>query len=88
MSELQYEVCPVCGYKEHEAFGEFDICDCCGTEFEGWQDAEWFAAVRQEWIDGGMRWWFEYGSPPENWNPAEQLERLEIRVTPPCERGA
>lgn len=83
------EVCPVCGYNDlRHPPDDYTICPCCGTEF-GYDDFDTpHEELRQRWINNGMRWWFEYDSPPENWNPAEQLERLEIRVTPPCERGA
>ena len=37
------------------------------------QEAVW-ASLRQKWIDDGMVWW--HGSPPEGWNPQEQLRNL------------
>ncbi len=47
------------------------------------QQVVW-ASLRQKWIDGGMVWWDD--SPPEGWNPQEQLRRL--RAGTPRAAGA
>lgn len=71
--------CPVCGFDGLESPPiNYSICDCCGTEFyndDGWQT---HAELRQKWIDGGMKWWFE--EPPPNWNAQEQLKNLEKKA--------
>lgn len=64
--------CPVCFYDDLPyPPADYHICPCCGTEF-GTDDAE--AAhqqLREEWIDGGAKWFF--GTAPEHWKPWHQL---------------
>jgi hypothetical protein len=74
--------CPVCGYdKLDEAPDNWNICDCCGTEF-GYHDATAsFADLRQKWIAAGANWWFEESGPPAYWSPVAQLRNIGYECT-------
>ena len=74
-------ICPVCGYKLDEppydeaGYASFNICPSCGTEF-GYHDAtKSHAELRMTWLQSGAKWWSRHESPPEGWNPEEQLRR-------------
>jgi hypothetical protein len=54
---------------------DYNICPCCGTEFGYDDDFKSFAQLRQEWIAGGMRWFFR--KPPLFWNPELQLAHAQ-----------
>jgi hypothetical protein len=80
MHNKNLPMCPVCGfdslyeapYNEHGR-PSFEICPCCGTEF-GYHDATTeHSELRKRWIEKGMVW--KYKTPPDNWNPIEQLKR-------------
>lgn len=70
--------CPVCFY---DGLGEppvnYNICDCCGTEFGNDDEERTHRQLRQEWVDAGAKWFF--GVPPMGWNPWSQL--LEANVS-------
>lgn len=75
-------VCLVCGYPElTKPYGDFfrpsyEICPCCGYQY-GYDDYIWTPIDRrQKWMDDGMRWWSHDG-PPDDWDPQQQLRRLE-----------
>ena len=77
-----HHVCLVCGYpKLTKPYGDFfrpsyEICPCCGYQY-GYDDYVWSPVNwRTTWIGDGMRWWSHDG-PPDDWNPQQQLERLE-----------
>jgi hypothetical protein len=65
-------VCPVCFFTELPyPPDDYNICPCCGTEFEN-DDAECsYDDLRINWIAGGAHWFF--GDPPKSWNPWAQL---------------
>lgn len=68
--------CPVCYYDKMEDPPErFNICPCCGTEFEN--DDYWLTReeLRQAWVDGGMKWWYIDEAPPSDWSPEDQLRK-------------
>jgi hypothetical protein len=69
-------ICPVCGYDQLEdPPTDYNICECCGTEF-GYHDAHRsHAELRQRWIMAGMPWWDRRVAPPPGWNPVTQLSR-------------
>jgi len=50
--------CPVCEYTklEHPP-QDFEICPCCGTEFDGLQTQDFFDAERMRWVFTGKMWW-------------------------------
>jgi transcription elongation factor Elf1 len=76
--------CPVCGYSnldeapyDNYGYASHTICPCCGTEF-GYDDfSTTHLALQKKWIDSGMMWWSKNIMPPDDWNPKEQLERLD-----------
>jgi len=49
----------------------YNICPCCGTEFDNDDVDHSFADLRYNWIMGGARWFF--GEAPGGWNAAAQL---------------
>jgi hypothetical protein len=65
-------MCPVCFYKEMpDPPADYNICPCCGTEFENDDELRTYAQLRAHWISRGARWFFH--APPPLWNPWEQL---------------
>ena len=69
--------CPVCGFtKLKYPADDYSICPCCATEF-GYTDANRsHAELRQQWLDGGMRWHSRRTPQPYDFNPAKQLSDL------------
>ena len=66
--------CPVCGYMELEDPPEdYNICPCCGTEFDLDDFDTPYTVLRARWIDRGMKWFSCARKQPANWNPQEQL---------------
>lgn len=65
-------ICPVCYYdKLQESPMDYNICECCGTEF-GVDDDDWTVdELRADWIVRGCPWFF--GNPPLGWNAWIQL---------------
>lgn len=54
----------------------YNICPCCGTEFDN-DDVDFsFAELRYNWIISGARWFF--GQPPNGWNAAAQLAKASF----------
>ena len=52
---------------------DFQICPCCGTEFE-YDDATLsHAELRSAWIRNGAEWHSRVVHPPLGWNPSMQL---------------
>lgn len=88
-------ICPVCGYDGlsvpawSEGSPSDDICPSCGVQF-GYDDmrrdeAERFARhaeLREQWIAEGCPWKHSSTSPPPDWDPIEQIERLGIEIDP------
>lgn len=67
-------LCPVCGYNKLEYPPDnYNICPCCGTEFENDDFDTTHEVLRQDWINKGCRWWSNYDRRPDDWNPEEQL---------------
>jgi hypothetical protein len=78
-------MCPVCGYPKlkeqphsEATGGSYEICPSCGFQFgvsdedQGFTYHQW----RQQWIELGKPWRGIGISPPQFWNPTEQLENL------------
>ena len=64
--------CPVCFYPEmDEPAQDFNICSCCGTEFENDDFYIGHAQLRQEWKEKGCPWFFE--KAPAGWSAEKQL---------------
>lgn len=75
--------CRVCELIQgEEPWGEngenpnFDICDCCGTEF-GYQDCtkESVKANRKRWLEGGANW-SVLKEKPKDWDIEKQLQNI------------
>lgn len=76
--KMETYTCPVCGYdKLEDSPAKYEICPCCGTEFENDDFEHTHAELRKFWIDGGMKWWSENDLPPVGWDPTQQLEKFE-----------
>lgn len=78
--------CPVCGYpglseepRSPTSGASYEICPSCGFQFgfddedQGISDEHW----RQRWVSSGMRWASAGQLPPKNWDPREQLRRVQ-----------
>ncbi len=93
--------CPVCGYPgldeppymDYEV-GSNDICPCCGVEFglaDGGRLGEALQAkiieIRNTWVERGMCWRSRSEKPPEQWDPARQLENLRQDKGPSAGAG-
>jgi hypothetical protein len=65
------EICPSCGIQ----FGYDDVPSASGNE--GTRE-EIYTQWREKWILNGMRWYSQGRTPPDNWNPKAQLEKLEM----------
>ncbi|MHB1952148.1 MAG: hypothetical protein ACYCOU_00245 [Sulfobacillus sp.] len=76
-------MCPVCGYMLG-AIGQYDICPCCGTEFDVSDLSASHAELRTAWMAGGCQWWGKHEPIPRMWNPYEQLNRLIESGKPKC----
>jgi hypothetical protein len=73
-----YFMCPVCFYgKMTEPPMDYNICECCGTEFGNDDCGVSFGELRKGWMNAGAPWFF--GNPPHGWNPWIQL--LEANVS-------
>jgi len=69
-------LCPVCGYHMQDAPQDYNICPCCGTEF-GVSDLNASTVeLRETWLKNGVKWWSPVTSPPQDWNPFTQLQRI------------
>jgi hypothetical protein len=52
----------------------YNICPCCGTEFDN-DDAEYsYDELRYQWILRGAPWFYE--EPPVGWNAAAQMAKF------------
>jgi hypothetical protein len=66
--------CPVCGYDQMKyPAKDYNICPCCGTEFEADDFETTHAQLRQQWKATGMQWYSRRTPPPFGWNPSLQL---------------
>ncbi len=77
MSKQAY-VCPVCGFWMDEPAADWNICSCCGCEFENHDRNATVEQIRAAWVANGMKWWSIYMSPPDGWDPVAQLAVLEL----------
>ena len=66
--------CPVCFYDRLEDPAKnYNICPCCGTEFEIDDEYASHEELRKLWIDSGAKWWFKIA--PKDWNSQEQIKK-------------
>lgn len=71
--------CPVCFFdKMAYPPREYNICECCGTEFENDDEYQTHEELRADWEAKGGAWFFE--NPPRNWNPWIQLYQANALV--------
>jgi hypothetical protein len=69
--------CPVCRYPSMtEPPRDYNICECCGTEFGADDECLGHAQLRRTWILDGMNWFFR--SPPFGWDPLTQLKPEDL----------
>ena len=88
-SEDKQVGCPVCGYPDFQPFDgygltTFEICPACGSQ-SGYEYSEKsveadFLRLRQSWVlDRGAQW-FSSKSPPDGWDPQEQLRNARLSI--------
>lgn len=71
--------CPVCFYaKMPDPPVDYNICPCCGTEFENHDELHNPTQLRNKWISRGAKWFFR--SPPPTWNPWTQLAEAGVQL--------
>ena len=64
--------CPVCYYTGlQEPPTNYNICECCGTEFGADDELRSHEELRGQWINSEAPWFFR--TPPVGWNPWVQL---------------
>jgi hypothetical protein len=72
-------LCPVCFFDRMPyPARHYNICPCCGTEFDNDDVDHTFAELRTNWILNGARWFF--GQAPEGWNAAAQLAKAGFGI--------
>jgi hypothetical protein len=72
-------MCPVCYFGSMPYPAEdYNICPCCGTEFENHDDNQTHAELRQDWMDNGAKWFFR--EAPTGWNAWQQLANAGVRL--------
>jgi hypothetical protein len=59
---------------------DYNICECCGTEFGNDDEMYSHEELRAKWIEGGATWFFK--SAPIGWNPWTQLIRANVASLP------
>jgi len=73
--------CPVCYYtRMQDAPQNYNICECCGTEFGNDDETFSYEELRAQWISQGTKWFFR--NPPIGWNPWSQLLAAYVGVLP------
>ncbi len=71
--------CPVCYFKNMPyPAQEYNICPCCGTEFENDDEYCSHTQLRANWIARGAKWFFR--QPPPMWNPWQQLAAASVEL--------
>lgn len=77
-------VCPVCFFADLPYPPEdYNICPCCGTEFENDDVEHTYDELRLNWIARGAQWF--YGEPHPNWSAWGQLAARSYGVTTKAE---
>lgn len=72
-------MCPVCYYPNMPyAAHDYNICPCCGTEFENDDEDCTHKELRDAWVSRGARWFFRQA--PNMWNPWVQLSRAGVEL--------
>lgn len=69
--------CPVCGFTGlPDPPKDFNICPCCGTEFENDDFDATHEELRAAWVANGSKWWSNYTKTPADFDPIKQVEAL------------
>lgn len=69
--------CPVCYYTAMQYPPmDYNICECCGTEFGLDDDGVSHDELRALWVRSGAHWFF--GDPPRGWNASRQLYKAFV----------
>ena len=69
--------CPVCGFgKMEDPPHDYNICPCCGTEFDYDNHGRTNLTLRNAWLAQGGHWFSRATSPPQDWNPYAQLSAV------------
>ena len=72
--------CPVCFYSElEEPPSDWNICPCCGTEFENDDSNTSHAELRQRWLASGVLWFSRAEQPSTDWQQYLEELRREMR---------
>jgi hypothetical protein len=59
---------------------DYNICECCGTEFGNDDSLYSHEELRARWIENGANWFFK--SAPVGWNPWTQLLKANMGLLP------
>jgi hypothetical protein len=59
---------------------DYNICECCGTEFGNDDEFYSYEELRNRWVAGGAPWFFY--SAPVGWNPWMQLFNAQVGNLP------
>jgi hypothetical protein len=82
-------ICPVCGFpglkympRGPSGGGSYEICFSCHFEFGVSDDDKGFTyeTWRERWISNGMKWSAITVPQPPEWDPVEQLKRIDVFV--------
>jgi hypothetical protein len=57
----------------------YNICPCCGTEFDNNDANTSISNLRTAWLKSGLKWWSPVDEPPCDWDPYQQLNWLVDR---------
>lgn len=76
------KLCTVCGYEMEEGPRDWNICPSCGTEFGLHDVNSSIENLRNVWLATGAKWYSDFVSKPQGWNPAVQLAQLLFSVRP------
>lgn len=72
--------CPVCFYSGMtEPPQDYNICECCGTEFGYSDEYRTHKDLRDDWLRSGAKWFF--GEPPIGWNPWRQAQVIKASLS-------
>lgn len=70
--------CPVCAWDNDVPCDHYNICPCCGTEFEGLNRPLYGCPVeqiRKAWLETGPVFW-HVTEQPEGWTGDAQVAKL------------
>ena len=83
--------CLVCGYNEMpKPPRDYNICPCCGVEYDLDNAFEDFRSLRDEWLTNGGHWFSRHPQQkaPGNWNAWDQLDLADYEYSIPRHRSS